>query len=105
MTSLVQRNGYYYARFHDVRCSPKQKRLSLRTTRKREARHLLSTREQDVGDGVFDPWASALGSSNEDPIETTTPGDPGAQFLNAKRRTGRSDDPHLHLKANAKPKR
>ena len=57
MASLLNRNGTYYAQFYDAHRTPKKKRLSLRTKRKREARKRLVQLERDWERGTFDPWS------------------------------------------------
>jgi hypothetical protein len=56
MASLFDRNGTYYAQFYDAHRTPKAKRFSLHTKRKREARKRLVELEQDWERGIFDPW-------------------------------------------------
>jgi integrase len=57
MASLYQReNGTYYASFYSNNQSPKQKRFSLKTTRKKIARRLLTDLERAYEAGEFSPW-------------------------------------------------
>ncbi|MCS3750579.1 integrase [Salinibacter ruber] len=63
MASTYKRNGTYYAKFHDSSREPANKRFSLRTSKKAEARHRLTDLERAISDGDFDPW-------RHDPFET-----------------------------------
>lgn len=58
MASLYKRsNGTYYASFYSNNQSPNQKRFSLKTTRKKIARRLLTDLERAYEAGKFSPWA------------------------------------------------
>jgi integrase len=55
MPSLVQRGDVYYAQYFDSSKTPKRRRFSLHTKRRREAERELA-RLEDEG---FDPWSTA----------------------------------------------
>lgn len=57
MASTYKRNDTYYAKFYDANQNPKQKRFSLKTTRKKIARRLLTDLERAYEAGEFSPWA------------------------------------------------
>lgn len=100
MASIYRRNDTYYAKFHDSSREPTDKRFSLRTSKKDEARHLLTDLERAIGNGDFDPW-------RHDPFETVfapeedCPHNPEAAsftlsevieaFSQAKRQQGRAE--------------
>jgi len=56
---LVNRNGIYYAEFYDSSRTPKAKRFSLRTKRKKTAAAAYRRLESDYESGSFDPWEDA----------------------------------------------
>jgi hypothetical protein len=56
MAFLVEQNGYYYAQFYESSRSPRRKKVSLETTKKRPARPLLGRMEEGYATGDYDPW-------------------------------------------------
>lgn len=60
MAGLIKRKGIYYAQFHDETKDPVNKRISLQTKRKPEARLLLAEMEQKREEGVWCPWRGDL---------------------------------------------
>lgn len=100
MASTYKRNGTYYAKFHDSSRDPSNKRFSLRTSKKAEARHRLTDLERAISSGDFDPW-------RHDPFETVfapdtdkaispkatpfTVGEVIDAFSQAKRKQGRAE--------------
>lgn len=57
MASLIKRGGVYYARFRDVTKTPREKRVSLKTKKRREAEQRLKALEGRVYEGTYDPLA------------------------------------------------
>jgi integrase len=97
MASLYKRsNGNFYASFYDSNRSPCQKRFSLKTSRKKTARRLLTKLEKAYEDGDFDPWASGKRGNpfqydQPDTYSDLTVGEIIDQFVDSKRREGKSD--------------
>lgn len=56
MAGIRRKGERYYAYFYDPEQDPREKWLSLRTTRKDVARIKLSKLEKDQALGLFDPW-------------------------------------------------
>jgi integrase len=100
MASIYKRNDTYYAKFHDSSRSPTDKRFSLRTAEKSEARHLLTDLERAIRDGDFDPWrhnpfetvlASDAGNPQSPDATPFTVGEVIEAFSQAKRQQGRAE--------------
>lgn len=85
MASLVNRNGTYYANWHDAHRSPRQRRLSLRTTSKRAAKQLLGKLDDAYRLGTWDPWIYTLDEFFGRPQELKRLGEVVELFLATKR--------------------
>ena len=60
MPALVKQSGRYYLQFFDASRSPKRKRVSLKTTRKRPAQTKRRELEDAYLRGAFCPWSDGL---------------------------------------------
>lgn len=85
MAALFERNGTYYVQFYDGDRNPKRKRFTLKTSRKRTARKLLTDFEDDYLQGKFDPWTDDPWSYDEEVSGEVTVGEAMKQFLDRKR--------------------
>lgn len=56
MPSLLQQHGKYYLQFYSKDRRPKQKRVALKVSVKRDAEKIRSKLERDYALGTFDPW-------------------------------------------------
>lgn len=56
MASLIQQHGKYYLQFYSQDRRPKQKRVALRVSVKRDAEKVRRKLEADYSAGKFDPW-------------------------------------------------
>jgi len=92
MASLYKRDGVFYASFYNQHRSPARKRFSLRTTRRRTARRILTRLEDDYYEGQFNPWRDDPWTYDEDPFEDLPLAEAKKRFLNVKREEGCS--PH-----------
>ena len=92
MAALIERSGRYYAQFYDDRRSPRRKRFSLKTSRKRIAQRLLLRLEDDYVKGTFDPWIDDPWSYDEDEYEAVTVKEAMSRFLQRKKEDGRTEN-------------
>ena len=92
MASLVQRNGTYYAQFHDASRSPKRKRISLRSGKKSIATRLLVRIEDAYALGTFDPWTQGVSAFFDRTKEPATVQEALDAFLDEKKQSGRSQN-------------
>lgn len=93
MASLFERNGTYYSQFYDANQTPKVRRFSLRTKRKKVARKRLVELERDWETGKFDPWIDDPQTYKQKatPKKSLNLSQALEEFLQAKREQGRSE--------------
>lgn len=92
MAALIQRDGIYYAQFHDETRSPTRKRFSLKTKRKPKARRRLTDFEDAHLKGKFDPWTDDPWSYDEEEYDDVTVREAMSRFLDRKREDDRSEN-------------
>lgn len=92
MATLVKQHGRYYLQFYDKHRSPKRKRVTLGTTRKRTATKLQRKLEDGYALGKFDPWRDDPKTFGEKDAEPWTVEEALKEFLDAKRQQGRSEN-------------
>jgi len=92
MAAIIEREGRYYAQFYDETRTPKRKRFSLKTNRKRTARKLLVQFEDDYMLGEFDPWTDDPWSYDEDEHTALGLEEAKVRYLDRKRSDGRTQN-------------
>lgn len=92
MAALLERTDGYYAQFYDESRNPKRKRFSLKTTRKRTARKLLTRFEEDHLQGEFDPWNDDPWSYDNDDFQSVSIGKARITYLDRKNADGRTEN-------------
>jgi len=92
MAAILERDGRYYAQFYDETRTPKRKRFSLKTNRKRTARKLLVQFEDDYIIDEFDPWTDDPWSYDEDEHSTLRLEEAKVRYLDRKRSDGRTEN-------------
>jgi site-specific recombinase XerD len=92
MAALIERDGRFYAQFHEESRTPPRKRFSLKTTKKRTARKLMVRFEDDYLLGEFDPWTDDPWSYDEEEYSELSVEKAKSAYLERKRSDGRAEN-------------
>ena len=92
MAALIERDGRFYAQFHEESRTPPRKRFSLKTTKKRTARKLMVRFEDEYLLGEFDPWTDDPWTYDEEEHSALGIGAAKTQYLDRKRSDGRAEN-------------
>jgi integrase len=90
MATLIKQNGRYYLQFYQRDRSPAQKKIALKTTRKRPGRQKQRELEDAYIEGIFDPWNDDPFNYVEPDRESPTIQEALDRFLERKREDGRA---------------
>ena len=93
MATLVKQHGRYALQFYDPERQPQRKRVALKTGDKRTAQRKRSELENDHVLGIYDPWIDDPFNYKEEQrkVKPLSIGETLTEFLDTKRRTGRSE--------------
>jgi integrase len=90
MATLVKQHGRYYLQFYHGDRSPQNKRVALKTTRKRPAQAKQRELEDAYVEGRFDPWTDDPFTYEQQGVDPQTIGAALRRFIHRKRERGRS---------------
>jgi integrase len=90
MATLIKQNGRYYLQFYNKDRSPAQKKIALKTTRKRPGRQKQRELESAYIEGRFDPWQDDPFSYDEPVVRRCTISEAQGRFLERKQEDGRA---------------
>lgn len=99
MASLIKQSSGYVLQFYSSDRSPKRKKVTLKSKRKRPAERKARELEDAYVEGRFCPWTDDPFDYNRNAKEPLSIADGLERFLTAKEETGRS---HYTLKAYSK---
>lgn len=88
MSSLLKRGAVYYLKVYDAARSPKSKKVSLKTPRRREAER-LKTKLDAAYPTEWDPWRGETWQQRGEELSIS---EASARFLARKRSEGRTDN-------------
>lgn len=92
MATLVKQSGRYYLQFYDKNRTPKRKKTSLKTSRKRPAKAKQRELEDAFVEGRYDPWVDDPFSYDRPSVEDMDLSEAQERFLQRKEKDGRSSN-------------